>query len=132
MYAVWPGGGCLNPVQVNNNQETNRGSVSEIVDERTRFEMYYPPFAGAAKAGLGSIMVSLGVQSATADRANCGKLTSACSSRLLIAISAPTIRSTAFGHGEPRFRRIGHFVPCNAVVAMRAQREPRHSWAPQE
>ena len=43
---------------VNNNQETNRGAVSEIVDERTRFEMYYPPFAGAAKAGLGSIMCS--------------------------------------------------------------------------
>lgn len=43
---------------VNNNQETNRGSVSELVDERTRFEMYYPPFAGAVKAGLGSIMCS--------------------------------------------------------------------------
>ena len=28
---------------VNNNQETNRNSVLEIVDERTRFEMYYPP-----------------------------------------------------------------------------------------
>ena len=26
-----------------NNQETNRGAVSELVDERTRFEMYYPP-----------------------------------------------------------------------------------------
>ena len=37
---------------------TNRGAVSEIVDERTRFEMYYPPFLGAAKAGLGSIMCS--------------------------------------------------------------------------
>ena len=48
----------LNLPQVNNNQETNRGAVSEIVDERTRFEMYYPPFAGAVKAGLGSIMVS--------------------------------------------------------------------------
>jgi hypothetical protein len=30
-------------------QETNRGAVDEIVDERTRFEMYYPPFAGAAE-----------------------------------------------------------------------------------
>ena len=49
----------LNLPQVNNNQETNRGAVSEIVDERTRFEMYYPPFAGAVKAGLGSIMVSV-------------------------------------------------------------------------
>ena len=27
-----------------NNQETNRGSVSDNADERTRFEMYYPPF----------------------------------------------------------------------------------------
>lgn len=43
---------------VNNNQETNRGAVSENVDERTRFEMYYPPFEGAVKAGLGSIMCS--------------------------------------------------------------------------
>jgi beta-glucosidase len=30
---------------VNNNQETNRHGVTEIVDDRTRFEMYYPPFA---------------------------------------------------------------------------------------
>jgi beta-glucosidase-like glycosyl hydrolase len=43
---------------VENNQETNRGAVDEIVDERTRFEMYYPPFAAASKAGLGSIMCS--------------------------------------------------------------------------
>jgi beta-glucosidase len=41
-----------------NNQETNRGSVSEEVDERTRFEMYYPAFAGAINAGVGSIMCS--------------------------------------------------------------------------
>ena len=27
-----------------NNQETNRGTVSDNADERTRFEMYYPPF----------------------------------------------------------------------------------------
>ena len=26
------------------------GSVSELVDARTRFEMYYPVFEGAAKA----------------------------------------------------------------------------------
>jgi beta-glucosidase len=47
-----------NLLQVNNNQETNRAAVSELVDERTRFEMYYPPFAGAVKAGLASIMCS--------------------------------------------------------------------------
>ena len=39
-------------------QETNRNNVSEIADERTRFEMYYQPFIGAVEAGLGSIMCS--------------------------------------------------------------------------
>jgi beta-glucosidase len=43
---------------VNNNQETNRHFVSENVDERTRFEMYYPPFKGAIEAGVGSMMCS--------------------------------------------------------------------------
>ena len=32
--------------------------VSEEVDERTRFEMYYPPFQGAIDAGVGSFMCS--------------------------------------------------------------------------
>ena len=27
-----------------NEQETGRNSIDEIVDERTRFELYYPPF----------------------------------------------------------------------------------------
>ena len=35
-----------------NNQETNRMGVSAEVDERTRFEMYYPPFVGAIEAGV--------------------------------------------------------------------------------
>lgn len=43
---------------VMNNQETNRQAVSEDVDERTRFEMYYPPFEGAIEAGVGSFMCS--------------------------------------------------------------------------
>lgn len=43
---------------INNNQEINRDRVSANVDERTRFEMYYPPFEGAIKAGVGSIMCS--------------------------------------------------------------------------
>jgi len=43
---------------VNNNQETNRTSVSAVVDERTQFEMYYPPFEGAIAAGVGSFMCS--------------------------------------------------------------------------
>lgn len=41
-----------------NNQETNRNGVSEDVDERTLFEIYLPPFEGAIKAGLGSVMCS--------------------------------------------------------------------------
>eukprot|EP00755_Sulcionema_specki_P016436 Sspe_Gene.10360::Locus_3458_Transcript_1_1_Confidence_1.000_Length_2315::g.10360::m.10360/K05349/bglX; beta-glucosidase len=43
---------------VNNNQETDRTTVSEDVDERTQFEMYYPPFEGAVEAGVGSVMCS--------------------------------------------------------------------------
>jgi len=41
-----------------NNQETNRNNVSELADERTRFEMYYQPFMGAIEAGVGSMMCS--------------------------------------------------------------------------
>jgi beta-glucosidase len=40
---------------VNNNQETQRGSVVEDVDERTQFEMYYPPFQGAIDNNVGSV-----------------------------------------------------------------------------
>ena len=43
---------------VNNNQESNRTTISEDVDERTQFEMYYPPFEGAVEAGVGSVMCS--------------------------------------------------------------------------
>ena len=43
---------------VNNNQETDRTTIDENVDERTRFEMYYPPFEGAIEAGVGSVMCS--------------------------------------------------------------------------
>jgi beta-glucosidase len=41
---------------VDNSQETNRGHVTEVVDERTQFELYYPPFEGAIAAGLGAVM----------------------------------------------------------------------------
>ena len=46
---------CL---QVNNNQENNRILVSATVDERTEFELYYPPFEAAARAGVWSVMCS--------------------------------------------------------------------------
>lgn len=43
---------------VQNNQETDRGDVNEIVDDRTRHEIYYPPFLGAVEAGVGAFMCS--------------------------------------------------------------------------
>ena len=43
---------------VNNNQETDRSSVDEEVDERSQFEIYYPPFVGAIEADVGSFMCS--------------------------------------------------------------------------
>ena len=39
-------------------EETDRSGGTSAVDERTRFEMYYPPFVGAVEAGVGSIMCS--------------------------------------------------------------------------
>ena len=46
---------------IDNNQEGLRGAgdrhtTSEIVDERTQMEMYFPPFEGAIKAGVLSVM----------------------------------------------------------------------------
>ena len=43
---------------VANNQETDRGIIDEHIDERTRFEIYYPPFQGAIDHGVGSMMCS--------------------------------------------------------------------------
>ena len=51
-----------------NSQETNRTSVSAQVDERTRFEIYYPPFEGAIKAGVGSMMCSYNRIATPSDR----------------------------------------------------------------
>jgi len=47
---------------VDNSQETDRGTVVEIVDERTQFEMYYPPFEGAISRGLGAVMCSYNLE----------------------------------------------------------------------
>ena len=41
-----------------NTQETNRASVNEMMDERTAFEMYYPPFQGAIDMNCSSVMCS--------------------------------------------------------------------------
>lgn len=43
---------------VENNQETNRDTVSANIDERTRYELYYQPFMGAVEAEVGSFMCS--------------------------------------------------------------------------
>eukprot|EP00429_Kryptoperidinium_foliaceum_P017675 CAMPEP_0176044960 /NCGR_PEP_ID=MMETSP0120_2-20121206/22316_1 /TAXON_ID=160619 /ORGANISM="Kryptoperidinium foliaceum, Strain CCMP 1326" /LENGTH=823 /DNA_ID=CAMNT_0017378365 /DNA_START=84 /DNA_END=2555 /DNA_ORIENTATION=- len=43
---------------IGNNQETNRGSVDAIIDERTLWEVYYPPFKAAVDAGAASAMCS--------------------------------------------------------------------------
>jgi len=41
-----------------NSQETNRNTVNSVADERTMMEVYYPPFAAAVSAGVGSLMCS--------------------------------------------------------------------------
>lgn len=41
-----------------NNQETNRLSDDAVADERTRHELYYPPFDGAVSAGVSAVMCS--------------------------------------------------------------------------
>jgi hypothetical protein len=38
---------------INNEIENDRRKVSAHVDERTRFEIYYPPFEAAVRAGSG-------------------------------------------------------------------------------
>lgn len=43
---------------VNNEIEESRDTVSANVDERTRYEIYYPPFQGAIDAGVLSVMCS--------------------------------------------------------------------------
>jgi beta-glucosidase len=41
---------------IGNNQEMETKLANSHIDERTRFEMYYPPFEGAFEANVGSIM----------------------------------------------------------------------------
>lgn len=43
---------------IGNEQETCRNTADSIIDERTLNELYYPPFEGAIKAGVMSIMCS--------------------------------------------------------------------------
>jgi beta-glucosidase len=41
---------------VQNNQETNRFTINEVVDEKTHWELYMPPFQAAVEAGVLSAM----------------------------------------------------------------------------
>jgi len=43
---------------VNNEQETNRGSVNALIDLDVQQQVYYPPFVGAIEAGSLSVMCS--------------------------------------------------------------------------
>ena len=49
-----------------NNQETDRGSISAVADERTRFELYYRGYAGAVAGNVGSFMCSCVTSAAAA------------------------------------------------------------------
>lgn len=43
---------------VNNEQETDRRLVDVVIDERTLWEVYYPPFQAAVDAGVAAVMCS--------------------------------------------------------------------------
>jgi len=43
---------------VTNDQETNRNGVNSIVDSRSLWEVYYPPFQAAVDAGVAAVMCS--------------------------------------------------------------------------
>ena len=43
---------------VMNNQEFDRTSSNEVIDEKTLMELYVPPFGAAAKAGTSGFMCS--------------------------------------------------------------------------
>eukprot|EP00756_Hemistasia_phaeocysticola_P001534 Hpha_TRINITY_DN11078_c0_g1::TRINITY_DN11078_c0_g1_i1::g.93024::m.93024/K05349/bglX; beta-glucosidase len=43
---------------IGNNQETDRMRVNSLIDERTRMEIYSPPFEAAVQAGVLSVMCS--------------------------------------------------------------------------
>jgi len=48
-----------------NNQETNRNYYNARVDERTAFEVYYPPFEAAFKAGVAAVMCAYNLVNGT-------------------------------------------------------------------
>lgn len=60
-----------------NTIEKNRNSIIEEVDERTLFEVYYPPFEAAVKAGVSGVMCSYNLVKCTSGVCS-GKAAYAC------------------------------------------------------
>ena len=99
---------------VNNNQETNRGSVSENVDERTQFEIYYPPFEAAAAAGVGSVMVRAAAVAAAAAAAAAARHRAQSTSLFSPAPRTPLT--------HPLLARSAHAAPASARTTRSAAR----------
>jgi hypothetical protein len=83
-----------------------------MVDDRTRFEMYYPPFKGAVEAGVGSAMCSYNkINGILAPAHACTSLPPAdftCSTprygrRRFEQLDAAGISSAPRGHSRVRF-----------------------------
>ena len=68
---------------VHNNQESDRQGGVMVVDERTHWEIYMPPFAAAVRAGVGSVMcsynrIALAGETAWASSSSSSKTSSMC------------------------------------------------------
>lgn len=79
---------------VNNNQETDRSGGNEVVDERTRWEMYYPPFLGAIKAEVGSIMCSCAFQPNGVPVVDCHLPDSGCHEQTTVSTATTRVATT--------------------------------------
>jgi beta-glucosidase-like glycosyl hydrolase/nicotinamidase-related amidase len=55
-----------------NTIEKGRMIMTEVVDERTLFEVYYPPFEAAVQAGVSGVMCSYNLVNCTSGRCNAG------------------------------------------------------------
>jgi beta-glucosidase len=53
-----------------NEQETNRMSMNAVVDDRTSWELYFPPFEAAVEAGVGAFMCAYNKVNGTYSCAN--------------------------------------------------------------
>ena len=67
---------------VANNQEFNRTTTSAQVDERTLYEIYYPAFAKAIEAGVGSVMCGYNLVNGVYDCENNATLNTALKERM--------------------------------------------------